>query len=315
MTMFHGFNTRSFRPVKSVCALVLLALSAAACGVSDTHTAAGGDGVTPVAGADSVKAPSNKEEPPVQVGHQTRSKIEPNWEKMDFPRFTAVGKPTKTVNSPWGPLEVYDIRKDIYVKRAIKQAYDQTGVQFHEIMDMDVRPPHPLTKYPARLYLIEANMVSYRDLARLGCTSIIRPVCRGAPYPILEKPSGVEYLGQPWATKEENSKYPYKAIHSLLTPPPSNNYHYIIAGDEDKISKYVPLRGKRKIGDDVKDIIGRIDTGVCRMNQDSNLPLDKRVIIPDGRYYIGEVSGYTKEQTWDIATQYFCDSWSNNGDL
>ena len=59
---------------------------------------------------------------------------------LDFPElsdFTTEGKPTKTIETPWGPREVYDPTQDEEVVTAFKKIYDSNkfGQALHELAD------------------------------------------------------------------------------------------------------------------------------------------------------------------------------------
>lgn len=230
------------------------------------------------------------------------------FERSEISAFTTVDKPTKILETPSGVHDVYDIRQDVFVKTFIEKAYNLPDVTFDYVMDYTTRDgAFVYTKYQAKHYLQQAHLVTYSDLIRLGCTSIVRPV-RVREYQILREPSGTQYLGQPQRSNEEREKYPLKGIQVIGFGASPSQSHFILAKDVNKIQHYVPVEGEIELNGIMTDVIGRIDSGI-EINPDTNMPLDRRIIVPSSQYLIGHVSGFTKEETWDMATKYHCDSW------
>jgi len=214
-----------------------------------------------------------------------------------FLEFTIEGKQTKTIETPWGAREVYDIRQDPNVKSAIDFFYDQKGSTFDDISGHLTAILYP-DENPELSYLLNANLVTSLDLARLGCESIIRPICRERPTPRLFQPTGGAYLGSPYRSSDEIEKYPMKGWNTMGPL----NVHSVLEGNEDKLSWYLPVEKQKIINGEVRKVVGQLAVGMCKINPETNMPLEQKSIIPSGKYFIGEVSGFTKEQTWDIST-------------
>jgi len=83
--------------------------------------------------------------------------------------FTTQGKPTKTVQTPWGDKQVYDPTQDPEIIEAfeyVKQTHQQYGpnAKYGELKRYD------------NLFAQIRN-IQYFDMGRLGCQKIQRPTC------------------------------------------------------------------------------------------------------------------------------------------
>ncbi len=101
--------------------------------------------------------------------------------------FTTVGKPTKTIETPNGPVKVYDPARDLTVKAAFNIVYARGDVTFGDVSrfngvtsnDPETLSRHgfPLGSRPAvptidAVTLGLARQTQYYDMMRLGCKII-----------------------------------------------------------------------------------------------------------------------------------------------
>ena len=91
--------------------------------------------------------------------------------------FTAVGKSTKTIETPWGPRQVYDPSRDQIFRSIYRKWYD---TEFKSIDTMPVKPAYPNTHYLAgssSSYFNRAIRITQLDYMRHGCTSLVSSMC------------------------------------------------------------------------------------------------------------------------------------------
>ena len=100
--------------------------------------------------------------------------------------FTTVGKPTKTIETPWGPREVYDPAQDEEVRTAFLSVFTRGDVTFGDVSRYNgITPQYPnrLTSFrkytepqienkPDARILKTARQIQYYDLLRLGCKDV-----------------------------------------------------------------------------------------------------------------------------------------------
>lgn len=100
--------------------------------------------------------------------------------------FTTVGKPTKTIETPWGPREVYDPAQDEEVRAAFLSVFKRGDVTFGDISrynGITAQYPNRLTSFrkytapqiknkPDARILKTARQIQYYDILRLGCKDI-----------------------------------------------------------------------------------------------------------------------------------------------
>jgi len=98
---------------------VLLGLALAGCSSSDTRTELGGDDVKSVVTAEAPKAIQDQDSTITAKTSTTQ---------FDPDKFTTEGKPTKTMETPWGPREFYDPLQDGEVREAFKRIMDKGDV-------------------------------------------------------------------------------------------------------------------------------------------------------------------------------------------
>ena len=125
---------------------------------------------------------------------------------LDPDNFTTEGKPKKTVETPWGPKEIYDYSNDpnvIYFYERVKlfrkekklngipQGFDDEQEKFW------------------REYIVKARKTSELDLARIGCVEIITSSCNKIKIGIDRECTPKNNLGlyPPTACERENSYY------------------------------------------------------------------------------------------------------------
>lgn len=122
-----------------LCAAVISAAGFSACGASDA--------------------------PPIEAGAAV---AQASADALSPDSFTTEGKPTKTIETPWGPREVYDPVQDEAVRNAFKNVYDKK----YETTNY--------RKYDYRLklgdtdlnLLFQAKEIHHTDILRLGCYSL-----------------------------------------------------------------------------------------------------------------------------------------------
>ena len=83
--------------------------------------------------------------------------------------FTTQGKPTKTVQTPWGDKQVYDPTQDPEIIEAfeyVKNIHQQYGpnAKYDELKRYDI-------------LFSQIRNIQYLDMGRLGCQKIDRPTC------------------------------------------------------------------------------------------------------------------------------------------
>lgn len=221
--------------------------------------------------------------------------------------FTTKGKPTKTIETPWGPREIYDPAQDCTLRNILDAAYDRGDVTFSDVTHGYNFGATPPPAYPGLNYAVQAHTTSYLDLKRLGCKVVDRLPCASRPQPYFEAPTGLEDLGTT-RISARNSKL-WRGGASLGRVWVRNIYK------EDTET----ARWSEK--DLLPEPIGRDNTGpsdyIYGSYQDTT-GCQAHGASPDGKYqvehggiYIGNKSDYNKDETFEIVTGLICSVWSS----
>jgi len=220
--------------------------------------------------------------------------------------FTTEGKPTKTIETPWGPREVYDIKKDPNVKRALELAYAPGNITFGDVTQgnnlniTEFNSP----KYPETRYLRQAHTASLYDQKRLGCRHVKRLPCSNQPIGYFETPTSLENLGQPSLSLNEikllkgATALGRMGVHWIT----QENMH---KGRWDKLyseARLVKIDGK------TQTVVGATGIGEC--TPADQLSRDGQYLLESDKYFIGKDSNFTFNETLDIITTLSCSKWS-----
>jgi len=81
---------------------------------------------------------------------------------FDPDSFTTEGKPTKTIETPWGPREVYDPSKDVEVLLAIEEIYNRGDVFYGDVHK--VSPVRPVKSDKLRSVQLVRHVRRIQDL-------------------------------------------------------------------------------------------------------------------------------------------------------
>ncbi len=80
-----------------------------------------------LAGCASPQAKTTKTETPTKTAETVSA------ETFTTETFTTEGKPTKTIETPWGPREIYDPAQDVAVMSSIEEIYESGAIAFGEV--------------------------------------------------------------------------------------------------------------------------------------------------------------------------------------
>jgi len=94
---------------------------------------------------------------------QSITQSDQSSEQGDVPEFTTEGKPTKTIETPWGPREVYDPTQDVEIKSIFKKWYEENQYSAKEYKE------HNQADYEI---INTAREINRLDMKRLGCLDV-----------------------------------------------------------------------------------------------------------------------------------------------
>jgi len=195
--------------------------------------------------------------------------------------FTTKGKPTKTINTPWGAKEIYDPMKDEDVKLAIKNLYLRQDTSFGEVS----RSSKLITiSEPEDIELIKtARKTHYFDVLRLGCRQPVEIPCQYYGTMYFKQTCPNLSFGSSQLNECELAKITtdYTDIGGPTVIPPNKRDH---------------LKGENPVYNPTPYM--------CTIDGIKNT-------IPSP-LYIGAVSGYSLEETTRLLTTVECLEWSNN---
>lgn len=203
----------------------------------------------------------------------------------DTVSFTTQGKPTKTIETPWGPYEVYDPAQDEEVLAAIEEIYNQGDTTFGDLErngrygyknEFRVEP-----QGTAKL-IRRVRRVQYYDLMRLGCS---------IPQAVPCEPRGITFLQ---AKCEDSIFGSYK-----LSKCEKENLRYNITDIGGPV--LAPLKNPKMRWE---GWLGGWPSNVCTI-----AGIESSIQIPT---YIGDVSDYNIEETQKLLTTTECLKWSDN---
>ena len=101
--------------------------------------------------------------------------------------FTTEGKPTKTIETPWGPKEIYDPSQDLEFREALDSVYKRGNATFGDVSRFNgamSQDPEYLSRHgfpvglttsaqpPDVVKLRLARKTQYYDMLRMGCKII-----------------------------------------------------------------------------------------------------------------------------------------------
>lgn len=228
------------------------------------------------AGLTGCAAPSNS------ASENSPSKSEPpNSEQLS--KFTTVGKPTMTIETPWGPRDIYDPSQDDAVLEAIKDVYNSDeDIAFGELARWNATvKTQPNSNPQAELIRLSRN-VQYNDMMRLGCRHQYVVPCQrfGASY--FEQLCEESVLGKPELSQceRENMKIDAQIPMTAFTPPVDKFSLTHLKGE----NPYLRFSASRCVV-----------AGITNMIQP---PL-----------IVGETSGYSLSETQRILTTSDCATW------
>lgn len=96
-----------------------------------------------------------------------------------IPEFNTNGKPTKTIETPWGEKEIYDPVKDVIIKDAFKRVYDKKYESTSLYLSETAR--RQLGDKDVDLIFLAKN-IHETDAMRLGCKLLKNYYCGGRLY-------------------------------------------------------------------------------------------------------------------------------------
>jgi len=215
--------------------------------------------------------------------------------------FTTEGKPTKTIETPWGTREIYDPRQDETFLDAVYEVYENENVTFGDLS----RNLGLSTVAPKKLNLLEnyvrnARRVHYYDLMRLGCKSIFEFPCDdyGSEWFTQFCPDSISQLGSVNFSKCERE--------NLHTSAEIISQQFVTVEENQKKVKIRDLSSFRAHGMDVS----KVTLGYYK---------SKRVCTMEGKtydvqhvYYIGKYSDYTLDKTKKLLSYASCAQWHQN---
>jgi len=86
----------------------------------------------------------------VKLDAEVLASVEQKTELVATKTFSTEGKPTKTIETPWGPREVYDPVKDEVVRAAFKRIHDRDEGVVHEENSVG----HPSLGHARKTYVL-----------------------------------------------------------------------------------------------------------------------------------------------------------------
>ena len=92
--------------------------------------------------------------------------------------FTTVGKPTKTIEAPSGPRDIYDPAQDEEVLAAIEKLYADANVSFGEVSRLVGFESSPESTDAYVNIVRKSRQIHYLDTVRLGCPRAVDVPCQ-----------------------------------------------------------------------------------------------------------------------------------------
>ena len=240
----------------------------------------------------------------------------------EFPEFTTKGKPTKTVETPWGSKEVYDIKKDPDIKHALEIVYKRNDVTFGDISYYwNQFGPVPANMNSDVEYLRQARLVSQLDFYRLSCQRVELVPCHYWGEFNLGKSPVLENLGSPTLSEAEKDLQVFSEHNghiinygqAYITEEMKDkgrwefkNYDYKPPLSGEVVNqKWKSLNNTQAQTDTQTVVFGSYlpvaSLGMCGFdNQDHK-------VVP--HHYIGKVSGFSPEKTLELITEFSCSKW------
>ena len=202
----------------------------------------------------------------------------------DTVSFTTQGKPTKTIETPWGPYEVYDPAQDEEVLAAIEEIYNQGDTTFGDLErngrygyknDFWAEPQET-----AKL-IRRARRTHYYDMMRLGCRIPRTVPCEPRGTTHLQAQCNDSVFGSYELSKceKENLRYNITDIGGPISVP----------------RKSPKLREQGNIS-------------VWPSNKCTVAGIESLISIPS---YIGSVSDYDLKETQNLLMTTECLAWSD----
>ena len=206
--------------------------------------------------------------------------------------FTTVGKPTKTIETPWGPREIYDPGQDQAVVKAIRSLYELSDTSFGEVarivgfgnllrVGQSASDADTYTSTDRYIKTIKtARRTHYYDMLRLGCRQAAEVPCQyfGSFYFIQKCPDSNFGSMHLTSCEQKNLTSDYTDIGGPIVFPPPNQSNLKGADPKYHYTAYTC-------------VIDGIENEI------------------QGPLLIGGVSGYDLEQTERLLTNVECLEW------
>ena len=227
--------------------------------------------------------------------------------------FTTKGKPTKTIETPWGPREVYDPAKDNVFKIAFEKVFLRGDVTFGDISRFNgttSNNPEVLSKYdfpkgvtpsvPTQdaITLRLARQTQYYDMMRLGCKVIDEIPNQNYGHQHLSRSCSGERLGRPQLSECELGRT--LTVTEVQNPEvvkvPADDRHkgrwYVFHGREKQIGQYLTATDEP------------FYTAYSRPINLSGVEQNIQNV-----FFIGPQSGLTTEESYAALTYIGCQQW------
>ena len=204
--------------------------------------------------------------------------------EFDPESFTTEGKPTKTIETPWGPREVYDPAQDEEILKAIEDIYQRGDVFFGDVHRVPLDRPVKADKLKSVRLIRHARIIQSLDMSRAGCRIIYSVPCQAWTTTVFTASCPVPNFGHPDLSDcEKRNKIHRGVFGGVVTVPPI------------------------------------VDSGFDRRAYPADAYYTCRVGGIDGRIQtynkVGVESGYNLEQTKTLLTVSECGKWSTDIDF
>ena len=224
--------------------------------------------------------------------------------------FTTVGKPTKTIETPNGPVEIYDPAQDPEVRAAFNVVYARGDVTFGDVSRYNAffrTGPYPAGIATGNDPIKETEIVRrareihYNDMMRIGCRFIRTKPPQSYGRSHLKAPCEDSRMGDLSLSKCE--------INSLET-------NMEVGGPTLGLSEEM----KEELRPKVRRRILREESYPVWQNKEPynqlHIVLIGSIPILQGRMlniptlYIGEISEVSKTETFKLLTSIECETWN-----
>jgi len=233
--------------------------------------------------------------------------------------FSTKGKPTKTIETPWGPREIYDPASDNFFAAAVAKIFntgtftygdvsrydgysDQTAwFNFYsqkEGLDSNNREKysHPNSNVE---YVKRARFTSYYDLLRLGCKKIEEVPNQSIGIQYFRDTCPDSQLGQPNLTKCESTML----VKSAMKQPIQN---VVVPASELDRFRWKTKYFEKNQSEDREFSYPKLS---------SALVLHGKLYDIQNLHLIGQISGFTLKENLQLLSSFSCVEWMEKKNL